>query len=230
MKKIHPITWLIFAFVLVSCICLFLGMHYVNKLLPFAGIIGTLVGTIVGFALSRHFVVVDKREAYIINAQNVLLVLAKQLNEFANIKAHFSEYKSRADRHVSLPPFIISKTEWRISKEEIIKLNRNDKEIINIVYNFMHIDKSFNDLLLAIGDYNKVKKPFGVKYGEYNSLVGSTPSEKEIKELRKLSDAIYRRLDKIDYQGSIDSLHAYLTAKFPGCVFPKGEVEVKSNH
>lgn len=125
-------------------------LSYYNYL----GTLSTILGILIGASITRYFTTIDKRERYIQNAQNVLLIASKQYNEFENIKRHFEQFQGIIE-HSLTRPLIVSETEWRLSKSEILGLNQGDPYIQQIIYELVFIDKSHKDLILAIDDHKR---------------------------------------------------------------------------
>lgn len=180
----------------------------IERVLPVAT---TLVGIFVGTGIARYLALADKKSAYVQNANNVLLIAAKQFNEFENIKEDFDKLKDDKERHIKTQGDIVSETEWRLSKSEVLGLNNNDKDMLNIMYDLISLDKSFKDLLLAISDFNSYREPIVMRFQKGSSQI----SQIENDELQRYLDAVYRRIDSLDFKSLINKLSDHLKRKFP---------------
>lgn len=167
-----------------------------------------VIGVITGAYIARYYTIIDRKEKYIQNAQNVILLAVKQYNEFENIKKHFGQFQDSLNK---TQPLIISETEWRLSKDEILGLNQGDHYIQKIIYDLVFLDKSYKDLVLAVQDHAKYMA------NQDNHIDSSTTTE--------LLDAIHRRITSINYSHILQELHRYLAEKYPSEKFAKPKIK-----
>ncbi len=172
-----------------------------------------IIGVVIGSLLDRWHRKFEQKEEYIANAKVVQLMLIKQFNEFENVRKHFSKSMSKENRFWELQSCLISETEWRLSKEDLVHIvGDSNEEITNIIYDIIFVDKKFKDLLLAIDDHHRFREPIlqrTLKTGVLNI------SEGEKEELIRYVEAIDDRINKLDFQPVCEKLHNYLKKKFP---------------
>lgn len=94
MRYYKKLVLLVFIPLISGTVGLMFGLSFANPSISIIGIISTLLGMIIGAGIGRYFSIIDKRAAYIANAQNVLIIAIKQYNEFTIIKNGFKEFQS----------------------------------------------------------------------------------------------------------------------------------------
>lgn len=187
-------------------------------------VLGTLVGAGLGafggWKLSMLTLEEEKKNSYLINARNVILILTKQINEFENIKNHFNSFKKNNDSwYLAVKPLIISNTHWRVSKKEVLLLGHykydkiENKSLYDMLFDLILCDKKFNDLLCSIDDFKRLRAPLP-------KVINKDSQKKESKEIKNLVDDIYHRIDNINLIDIVNNISFFLHKKFPKERFP----------
>jgi len=202
------LLWLILAAVII--VAMSSGHFFFRIMIP------TFAGSAAGAWVAWMLFKIDKEQMYIKNSKNVLLVLGMQMNRFEGIRKCFASYDLDFEKNRKLPPeFRIGKSEWRLSRNEIVGFHgKGDEENIHIMCDLMFLSKDYDDLFLSIRDYNKmiIQKN---KTGELDF----TRAEQDVQEA--FFKAILSRLEKLDFQSNCDRLYDYLSKTFPNEIFPK---------
>jgi hypothetical protein len=195
-------------------VCGFILLIYTG----YSAVISGILGTVLGFSLSVWAKKFDLEKEYIANAKIVLLMLIKQYNEFGNIKKFFDQYKGESNRFIKLPSHLISPSEWRLSKQDLIMIiGDGNNEIVDIMFDIILLDKNFKDLLLAVEDHYRFREPIIQRAQKVDQII---LNESEQKELKRYLEAIDGRIEKLSFEKTYVKFHGYLKEKFPKEIFP----------
>lgn len=191
------------------------------------GIVGSLLGAIIGGAVTFFGqLYIRKRklnEEHKVNVNLLNLILIRQLNEFENIRRYFEKFKFDSLSYFHIPEYLISTSSWRVDRKEITSLYTGEKAELKLIYTLSLLDRGFKDILEAVNDRNKLytKLDINGKKSKFTSLlqIDSLFEENEKVDqntLKKFTDDIYQRIEKIDFKSALKELQCYIERKHPG--------------
>jgi len=206
-----------------------ISSYFSDQIALVIGVVGTLLGVSLGWFFTKY----DEKKLNISNANKVLLIISKQMNEFYNIQAYFEKDTNDNKRHLKTRRFSVGESKWRLSKNDVcnlLEIDSDNEGLINIVYDLMLLDSHFHGLLFSIQDFNKCKEEIENRIKKSNQIdniytvVQFTPIESF--ELEFYLKAIDNRIKKLNFNVS-NELRSFLKKFYSGQRFVKGILKTR---
>lgn len=172
-----------------------------------SALVASITGGGVQFCLNKN----EKWHKNKSAAIRALIILTANYNEFLNIK----KYLTADDASILL----ISESNWRLSKEDILNFDYEDKKLRELVYALSLLEKQFQGLLDSVKDRNDfftyVKQDFPDKrcIKDLIEIVKLTPQYYD--EYQRLTQEIKGRLEKIEFKCTVEKYKDHIMSKYP---------------